>query len=61
MRSDRDYFFARAKEEDARAAQAENEAAQEAHRRMAEQFRTVAANGGPKPAPSRPQGKLTIL
>jgi hypothetical protein len=48
MANDRDYFLSRAQEEEARAAKAGEGPAQEAHRQLAEYYRTVAASRGPR-------------
>ena len=49
MVNDRDYFLTRAAEEDAKAAACENAAAKGAHERLADFYRQVAQNLGPKP------------
>ncbi|MCL6729477.1 hypothetical protein [Sphingomonas hankyongi] len=51
MADDRDYFLSRAAEEEAKAAESDNEAAQEAHSRLAEYYRRTAAHRGPRPLP----------
>ena len=48
MGSDKDYFLIRAEEEQAKAAESNNEAAQEAHLRLAEFYRQTAQKRGPK-------------
>jgi len=48
MSSDRDYFLSRAEEEDARATNADDQAAREAHRNLAEYYRNAAVNRGPR-------------
>ncbi|WP_028970316.1 hypothetical protein [Sphingomonas sp. URHD0057] len=57
------YLLSRAIEEEARAASADDEAAKDAHRRLAEYYRKCAEGRGPPPLPDRssPSGRLTIF
>jgi hypothetical protein len=60
---DQAYLLSRAIEEEARAASAEDEAARDAHRRLAEYYRNCAEGRGPPPLPDHPApcGRLTIF
>ena len=49
MFNDAEYFLSRAAEEEARAAEADDEAAQGAHRQLAEFYRQVATRHAPRP------------